>query len=129
VSSTKALGIEEEVSSEGTFTHHLLWPYGVDLLLATFDKREAVSIELNDLQLTFPLLLKPQSVPVVTAHAGREHNFSTICALQQRSRLILGRGTLHLNKAELKKEDVRSEWRAGIPDPMLRKFQKRRMLL
>lgn len=72
MNSTKALGTEKEVLFEGTFSHQLFWPYGVDLLLATFDKWEAVSSELNGLQTTFPLILSPRSAPVVTAHAGRE---------------------------------------------------------
>lgn len=33
VNSTKALGIDKEVSSEGTFSHQLFWLYGVDLYL------------------------------------------------------------------------------------------------
>lgn len=57
------------------------------------------------------------------AHGSREDNFSTACALQDCSRLVLGRVTLLPNRAELNEGDARSEQRVGIFDPRLRYFQ------
>lgn len=100
------------------------------LLVATIHKGEAGSSEWNVLWITFPLFPSPWSVLVVMAHGTREHNFSTICALQHCGRLVLGRDTLPLKRAELNEGgDARSEQRAGVFDPVLRHFQLRDMLL